>query len=732
MLKFIKSGISQVLLAGAVLTLAVAALYVVQPQMLQYLDHQSYDILLRSTRRDPPSGIPVIVDLDEKSMREYGQWPWPRYRVALLLARIKQAGALAVGLDILFSEPDRTSLARIQKEMRRDLRVGVNFSGIPNDLLDNDQVLANVLGQGGYVLGYFFNFGGASKTQKKISVPEINPVAIRKPGAPKLNQVLIQASGLVAPLPDLTAEAKAAGFFNTVADRDGLLRRTPLLISCNGKVFPSLALATLREALGNPQIMAKITSGGLESVRIGRSEIPVDAAGRMLIKFPGPRRTFEYVSAADILNGDLDPEMLKERIVFLGTSAAGLKDLRSTPLDPVYPGVEAHASIVDNILRQDFISRPDWAPGLEFCLIVLVGIVFTLMLAWTKARWFLPTALFAAWGIWEGSSFFFSSAQMFISPVYAMLLLIMQVSGLSLVKFFSEEREKRFLRSAFSRYVTPKVVQQIADSPEKLNLGGEEREVSMLFSDIRGFTSISEQLAASQVSDLLRDYFSPMTAIITSNLGTLDKFIGDAVMAFWNAPVRVEKHQLLCAKSAMSMLETLDGLNREFSRCLGVDLKIGIGLHCGVVQVGNMGSRDLFDYTVIGDNVNLTSRLEGLTKYYQIPLLLTSAIAEHCREDFHVQEVDRVRVKGRREPVELYTLHRTEVYEKYRSELNAYSQALDMYRGMDFSGGKDAFARLKNEFAGRPLYVMYYERCAALLASPPPDSWDGVFTHQTK
>ncbi len=731
-MKFFRSSWTLVFFTGTAMTLAVAALYFVQPRILRHLDHRSYDLMLSQSRPPEASKVPVIVDLDEKSMREFGQWPWPRYRVALLLARIRQAGALAVGLDILFSEPDRTSLARIKKEMRRDLRVNVEFSGIPEDLLNNDEVLADVLGQGRNVLGYFFNFESGIESPSQLDVPALNPAVVRKPGAPKLNQVLMRATGAVTPLPRLTENSAAAGFFNTVADRDGLLRKTPLLISCQGKVYPSLALATLRSALGDPQVVIRITSGGMESIRLGKTEIPVDPAGRMYINFPGPRRTFDYISAADVLQGNIEQDALRDRIVLVGTSAAGLKDLRSTPLDPVYPGVEAHASIVDNILRRDFISRPDWAPGLELCLILVVGAVFTCMLAWSRARWVLPVAVASGAGIWEGAFYLFESAQMFVSPVYPLVLLIAQISGVSLVKFFGEEREKRFLRSAFSRYVTPKVVEQIAASPDSLGLGGVEREVSMLFTDIRGFTSISERLEASQVSDLLRDYFSPMTAIITDNLGTLDKFIGDAIMAFWNAPVEVGKHQLMCARSAMRMLETLEELNREFGQNLGVDLEIGIGLHCGVVQVGNMGSRDLFDYTVIGDNVNLTSRLEGLTKYYGVPLLVTSEIAEHCREEFYVQDVDRVRVKGRSEPVAVCTLHRLETYENSGEEFSQYARALQMYRQMDFSGAREVFERLMDKYGQTTLYSLYRERCTALESAPPPSDWDGVFTHERK
>lgn len=731
-IRFFQSKNFLVLFTGALLTAILAGLYFTQPLILSYLDNKAYDIMLRGSKPASPSDVPVIVDLDEKSLEQFGQWPWPRYRVALLLARIRQAGAMAVGLDILFSEPDRTSLERIKKDMHRDLQVEVNFSGIPQALLNNDQVLAKVLGQGKNILGYFFNFDSSTTSNSVINVPALEPIVVQKPNAPDLAQALVQASGAVTPLPLFTNQAVSAGFFNTVADNDGQLRRTPLLIACADKIYPNLSLALLRTVFDNAQVMVKLNSAGLESIRLEKQVIPVDSSGRMLIKFPGPRKTFKYVSAADVLNNNIPADSLQNKIVLVGTSAAGLKDLRSTPLDPVYPGVEAHASIIDNILRKDYIHRPDWAPGLEFCLILAVGLLFTLMLAWTRARWVLPLAIICAMGIWQGAVYLFQSAQLFVSPVYPEILLIAQVSGLSLVKFFSEEREKRFLRSAFSRYVTPKVVEQIANSPEKLNLGGENREVSMLFTDIRGFTSISEQLSAAQVSELLRDYFSPMTSIITENLGTLDKFIGDAIMAFWNAPVEVKNHQLRCAQSAVNMLASLQTLNNEFKERFKVDLKIGIGLHCGQVQVGNMGSRDLFDYTVIGDNVNLCSRMEGLTKYYQLDLLITSSIAEHCQDEFYVQYIDLVRVKGRQKPLPIYTLHSLGFSKDHLAELSAYKEAVNIYHEAEFARAKEAFSQIRKTYSDKYLYVLYQERCDSLEKSPPGADWDGVFTHKEK
>ncbi len=720
-------------LTGIFISIIFGAIYLYHPLFVEYLDNKIYDILLIHSPHPSPSNATIIVDIDEKSLQQYGQWPWPRYLVALLLEKIRQRGARAIGLDILFAEPDRTSPRRIKRELKRFLGIDVAFEGLPPQLQDNDQIFAQVLSHPAYVLGYFFTFAkGPSRSPPTTSIPSPTINIVRKAGAPSEKKFLLRATGALLPLKILLSHVHACGFFNTQPESDGILRATPFVIWYKGRVYPALSLATLLQALGGKSAVLKVTSNGIESIKIGNTVVPLDRGGRFWIDFLGPARTLPYISAADILEDKVKVRDIRDKIVFVGTSATGLMDLKSTPVDPVYPGVEAHATIVENILRGNFITRPDWAPGAEFLAILISGILLTLLIINLRPLWVSILTLSAITGMWIGAQHLFNGAHIFLSPSLPILNMGVIFSFLSLEKFFWAEREKRFYRSAFSQYVAPQIVEEIIKSPDKLRLEGEEKEVSILFSDIRGFTSISERLSPTQISQLLQEYFSPMTEVITTHKGTLDKFIGDAIMAFWNAPLDVSHHQLLAVKAALGMTTTLFKLNRHFKDKFNVDLKIGIGIHCGMVHVGNMGSKELFDYTIIGDNVNLASRLEGLTKFYGRDLIISETIAPYCRKDFFLQELDMVKVKGKERPVTIYTIHTLERAKRFKEEFELYNHALLLYKKRRFKEAQEAFQELRNKFIDLKLYELYEKRCIEMIKHPPPDDWDGVFTHTKK
>ncbi len=722
-----------ILATGISLTLVLAFSYIYQPLTCKFLNNKLYDLILQRVHKSETSGIPVIIDLDDESLERFGQWPWPRYRVGQLMAKLQEAGVLSIGTDILFAERDRTSPINIKKELKRDLQIDVNFTGLSDSLMDNDRVLAEVMRDGPYVLGYFFNFKSADRsTGSAADIHPLNLVSMIAPGAGSPHEHLMQASGLVAPLKSLADAARTSGFFNTMTDEDGIVRRTPLIISWQGEYYPSLSLATLQTALGKPQMVLKTTKGGIESLKIGSTLIPLDRNGRMLIHFRGKKGSFPYYSAGEILDGKIGTDKLKGRIALVGTSAAGLKDLRASPLDPLLPGAEAHATVIDNILTGDFFSRPNWAPGLEFCLILLCGLITTVLITLTDSRWTLPVSLVSGIIIWQGGMWFMESFRIFVSPLFPILTLGGNFSLLTLLKFWQTEREKLFFRDAFSRYVSKAVVDQIADSPDKLSLDGEEKELSILFSDIRSFTSLSENLAPNQVIELLHQYFTPMTKVITNNFGTLDKFIGDAIMAFWNAPVDVINHKEKAVRSGIGMLRELGKINKSFREKYGFDINIGIGLHAGTVRVGNMGTDELFDYTIIGDNVNLASRLEGLTNYYGVRIILSETMIDHVPQEFSQQELDLVTVKGRAEPLKIYGLFSDGEDSHKKNELVLYHEALQKYRQQKFSEAEEMFAALRNDFFDRKLYSLYEKRCQKFLSEPPPEEWDGVFGHTSK
>ncbi|MGE4505697.1 MAG: CHASE2 domain-containing protein [Desulfovibrionaceae bacterium] len=733
---------------GACVTVAVLLLSNTQPWLFKLMDYRLYDVMLRSHPSTSTSDSVVVVDIDEKSLARVGQWQWPRHRFAVLLDNLKHAGALAVGMDIVFAEPDRTSPANVRESLMRSFPQAVRdvrFVGVPPVLLDNDALLAQVLATGPYVLGYTFLFGQTSDAVPDRHVGEhvLKPITVAvKSTIPGHDAEVLPhlpaAGGAVYPLDQYLEAAPGAGFFSTGNDDDGVIRRVPLLLSKGGKVYPNLALATLLEAWryqGDRVLtpLLKVTDYGVESLKVGDSVIPVDALCRVMVNYRGGARKFPYISASDVI--EQLPEALEQvagKFVFIGTSAKGLEDIRTTPFTPFYPGVEAHATILDNILTGDFIRVPHWARGAEAAATLLCGLTTTLLLVWAPARLVVLPFLAMGASAWFGSRYLFSSQGYWISPFYALMALGATFLILTVVKFWREEKQKRFIQGAFAQYLAPAIIERILDDPDALSLAGEEKEVSIQFSDIRGFTSLSEQLSPSQVSELLQDYLTPMTRIITARSGTLDKFIGDAVMAFWNAPLDVPEHQVRAVEAAMEQLEALERLNATFIEKYGFRVSIGIGLHAGLVRVGNMGSADLFDYTLIGDNVNLASRLEGLTKYYGQQIVVSGAIRDACGDAWEFPLLDRVRVKGKEEPIAIYTVRSVEQARAAREELDAHAGALALYEAARFGEACEAFTLLASAHPGERFYAMYAERCSAMGKNPPGEGWDGVFTHTSK
>jgi adenylate cyclase len=714
-----------------IITCTIAFMYIYEPLFLKYLDRKLYDVFLGKVHSKQTTGVPCIVDIDEASLNEFGQWPWPRYRVAQLLVKIQNAGAKAIAPDILFAEADRTSLGVLKQSLKRDLKVDVQFTGLPDALLDNDRILANIIAKGPFVLGSYFYF---YKSAQQSAAPFLHPLKlaiVKTPGAADSQDFLINAQSVLPTIQVLSEKARISGFINTAADEDGILRSTPLLLTWRGMIYPSLALAALWVAFDEPAGALKISKGGVESLRLGKLSIPLDQNGRLLLHFRGPRFTFPYISASDVLNDKLEPLSLAGKIVFVGTSATGLHDLRPTPLDPMFPGVEAHATIVDNILAGDYFIKPDWVPGLEIILIIFTAFITGVLITRLKAVWVLPVALFTSTLIWYGSVWTLGRWRIFISPLFPILSLVINFSLLTLIKFWISEKKKRFFKDAFSMYVSKSVVEQIANSPESLSLNGEEKNISIMFSDVRGFSTLSEKLTPTQVSDLLQDFLTPMTGIITRHDGTVDKFIGDAIMAFWNAPVDVPAHESQALRSGLAMHAALKELNLEFKEKYGFEVDIGVGIHSGMVRVGNMGSKDLFDYTILGDNVNLTSRLEGLTRFYGVPMVVSDTMISHCPADYLVQELDMVTVKGKKKPVTIYSLTSAN-NDTFQKQLGLYIRALKLYRTRQFGKALALFMELRHGNMENTLYALYCDRCDSFIQVPPPDDWNGVFIHTSK
>ncbi len=742
MFRFLKKIIKKdqiILLSAGIATSALMIFFfIAQPQFLRFLDHKLYDQCLISYHTDKATDVPIIIDIDEKSLTEMGQWPWPRYRIAILLKLLQAYGASAVATDIIFAEPDKTSPSVLQKQWKKELKLDTTIKGLPPSLQDNDKLLARNLKTGPFVLGIDF-IANAQKTDHEIGPKTANCLirpakvtVLSAPGAPSPHDALLNAKDIICPLPVLASAAQQTGFISIAADEDSIYRKVPLLFSWNKKFYPSLALAALMQATGVKNLVMKMTTQGIQSIKWGKIVIPTDNRGRMLINYRGPSKTFRYISATDVLQKRLKPGELRGKIAFIGTSASGLKDIRATPLDPSYPGVEAHATVVDNILSKDFLTKPDWAKGLEFLGMIAAGLTATLLLMWSKAAWMVVPLITMGLCMWLGAVGLYTKHDIYISPLYSYLNLALTFTLLTLIKVWREEHAKKFIHSAFAHYLAPSVISQILDDPHALSLEGQEKEITVQFSDVRSFTSLSEKLIPTQVTNLLNDYLTPMTRIITEQQGTLDKFIGDAVMAFWNAPLDIENHQEKALEAALLQQDKLVELNDVFKKKYGFGIAVGIGIHSGPVRVGNMGSADLFDYTLIGDNVNLTSRLEGLTKFYGQKLIVSQNIVDACTGKYRFRILDNVRVKGKEEPVTIYTAYRLEDAQKREAELQKYEEAHALYLAMQFDKARTLFTDLKATGTETVLHDLYINRCKELEQQHPGDNWDGVFTHKTK
>ncbi len=710
------------LLCGLGAAALCAALYIFQPHLLQQMDRKVYDAYLHMRAGGEPSPTPAIVDIDEASLAAYGQWPWPRYLMARLVGILTVNGAASVGLDILLSEEDRSSPVQIRAHLKRDMGVDMGFTGLPNELHDNDLLLAEIFKNSPSVLGMYFRFA----TDSAPPPPPPGPgVAVHEaPGAPPVRARLLNAPDVVLPLPPFL-EAAPVGSINMAPDGDGIVRRVPMVVRYGDTLYAGLSLRTLMRGLGVSTMILRSGQDGLESVRVGKYDIPVTPEGDFAVPFRGGRGVYPYFSAGDILEGKVPPEEIRGRVFFIGTSAAGLMDIRATPFAGVYPGVEVHASVVDAVLSRRFVIVPPWSPGMQILLIFGGGLVSALAFGFARPTLYLPLGGALAGGAIYGAGRLFLGG-MFLSPLYVLLTILTEAVCILPLRFWQEERRKMELRRAFARYVAPEVVDRIVQRGEDV-FAGEERELSIMFTDVRGFTSLSEKLSPRQVVTLLNRYFTPMTALVRGSGGTLDKFIGDAIMAFWNAPLDVDDHPAKAVETGIAMRETLHTLNSALEEEFGVRLNMGVGINTGLAYVGNMGSAELLDYTAIGDNVNLASRLEGLCSQYGVGLVISGAVVERCGDRFRFRFIDMLRVKGKTRPVPVYTAMRLEEGRARAEELAAYDEAVEHYRAGNFATARGAFAALCVSCPDQAIYAVYEERCARLCADPPAE-WDGVWT----
>jgi adenylate cyclase len=720
------------------LLFALVTLRAVDPRPIEELRLRTFDLFQVLHPREQTARPVVIVDIDEASLKEIGQWPWPRTIVGDLVTHLRADGALVIGFDVIFAEPDRMSPAVAAKSFRGlDTDSRDKLAALPS----NDTLFAEAIKKAGGVI--------VGQTAAAHAAPLVDGKAPPQAGfavlGPDPRWRLVTFPGLLRNIPEIEQAAAGRGLFSIDPESDGIVRRVPVVMEAQGELAPSLTMEMLRVVSRASAILIRTDKAGVRAVAIPGLEVPTDGRGQFWVYF-NKRDPARFVSAADVLNGRVAADRFRGRLVLIGTSATGLLDTKTTPVAPDMPGVEVHAQILENVLTKSLLAAPGYALGGEIIAAIILGLAIIIVAP------MLPAGIVAALGgvliagLIAISWYFFVAHHLLIDFTYPLISCWLIYLVLTFVNYFREQQQRQQIRHAFGFYVSPALVEQLARSPEKLVLGGEERRMTILFSDVRGFTTISEHYKDDPqgLTRLMNRFLTPLTDAILERKGTIDKYIGDAIMAFWNAPVDDDEHEAGACDAALEMLARAEALNVDLKReaqangGVYMPLRIGIGLNSGPCVVGNMGSDFKFNYSVLGDTVNLASRLESRTKDYRLSLVIGSRTAERAKAKFATMEIDLIQVKGKKQPEVVFTvLGRAEVAEDPRCgelcELNA--QMLAAYRKQQWDEALrliDRCRKVANGFGVDGLYDMYAERIEVYRASPPPPDWTGVYEAESK
>lgn len=708
----------------------------------QRLELIAFDIRLRAIggiaadSASSESAVKVlIVDIDERSLAKHGRWPWSRAKVAALVERFAQAGAAVVAFDVMFSEPEVNPAVEVASFLKGQGQGSQNLVAELaqyEDSFDRDRLFARTLSNNEVVLGYTFQL---TESQRIGVLPQ--PLVVTNSRVlPKSSLTVMR--GYTANLPILSESALGSGFFSLIPDLDGVVRRAPLVARYNGQLYSSLALEALRHFLLVESVSLRTSLINeietLEAIVLdGFAAVPTDGQGQMIVPYLGPKGSFPYVSASDVLAGAVPSGRMEGAIVLVGTTAPGLFDLRSTPVQSVYPGVEIHANIIDAILTKRFLVQPAWAQGANFVIMVVAGLALALVLPFLSPLWQILWTLAVIAVLVFGNLIFWRQGLVLSLAMPLILTALLAMCNLA-YGFLVEARSRRELKGMFGQYVPPQIVQEMSENPQKYSFEGETRELSVLFADIRGFTTLSETLTAGELKKLLNRYFTPMTRIIFETRGTIDKYVGDMIMAFWGAPVRDEHHAEQAIEAALRMLKETERMQRDFSEEGLPRIAIGIGINTGLMNVGDMGSEFRRAYTVLGDAVNLGSRLEGTTKYYRVGLVVGETTRGAASDAFVFRELDLVRVKGKAQAIRVYepVCRSDEADELLILELAEYHRVLNEFRARHWEEAKAGFLRLQEGAPDRYLYSIYLERIELLAGDDPGEGWDGVYERKEK
>lgn len=724
------------------ITLSLAGYHLVQAQsdqnsFIKRLDFLFYDwrynLFLDENRFPRADANIVIVDIDERSLEEQGRWPWSRDKIAVMVENLANAGTVVIGFDVLMTEPQLNPTRELQQKAiekgRDDLAKQLDSFLAATEY---DEILAESFSYTDIVLPFLFH------NADDIVVGQLpSPIFNLDPDqAEKL--IAIQANGYTSSVAKLQEAAIGAGFIVPSIDGDGVLRSAPIVQRYGDNIYPSLSLAMGMAYMFLDEIDLTIkplnsSIDAISEVQFVDKNIITDINGRVLVPYKGPRGVFPYISATDIVNNTFDKNVFENAMVLVGTSSVGLADLRSTPVGTQYPGVEVHANLLNGLLKGNFPVEPAGANSFIAILLLVLGFLFT-ALSNRLGPFQLTVATIGLLVTLVSINLYIWFSVNAALPLASSFILTLALGTLHLLEgFLSERRAKQHVTSVFGQYVPSEHISHMLTEPDKYGFQGETRELTVLFSDIRSFTTISENLSATELKDLLNRYFTPVTETIFNYQGTIDKYVGDMVMAFWGAPLDDPQHAEHALQASLDMLEVINRLNPELKALGYPEIQVGIGLNTGPMNVGDMGSSFRRAYTVLGDAVNLGSRLEGLTKFYGIDILVGPETQAQCN-DWAFRFVDKIQVKGKHEPVNVYEpiCRTSELSKTMTQELAIYERAYEHYRNRQWEDAKSLFNELYMNSERSELYQIYLDRIELLSWQPLPDDWDGTFTHTSK
>lgn len=705
------------------------------PLPVKLLRFQSFDLYQRTQPRTVKENQIVIVDIDESSLAQYGQWPWPRNVMAELVRKIVDSGAKVIGFDIVFAEADRLSPTHMARSLiNLDPASKKRLERLP----DHDTLLADAFRETQVVVS---QSGLEKNTLTLANISPGKPTIIKIGEDP--NPFLISFAGLLPTIPKLGEAAAGHGVISISPEPDGIVRRVPAILRVGEHLLPALSLEMFRVASGESHISVQSEFEGVRGVKIAETFIPTDKAGRVWVHF-ARRNSQEYLSAVSLLKGERHSRTLQDKLVLIGTSAVGLGDIKVTPVDGNVPGVEVHAQMLSMMLGQSFLTRPNWILATEALSMFFLGLVIiywvsrfrALSIIWMTGSLFMGI-IGASWYAYRVQGVLFDAS-------FGVIGLLGLYGYLSYNNYVREEQSQRRIRNTFSRYLSPTLVEQLAVNASQLKLGGETKIMTVMFCDVREFTSISEQFQSDPqgLTQLLNSLLTPLTEVILRHKGTIDKYMGDNIMAFWNAPLDDPDHAYNACQAAIEMVRSLEHLNAIRLRDAQaknqpfIPLKVGIGINTGSCVVGNLGSQQRFDYSVLGDPVNIASRLEGQSKMYELEIVIGPQTAEQVRDRLALLEVDLITLKGKEKPARTYTVlgdHRLRSASEYQKLMKTHLAMLAAFRSREWLRARTLLKECReNSYAPLGVYEQYEERISHYQHQPPPPEWEGVFVATTK